>query len=231
MRLRTAACTALVALLVAPTATAHVTFNPGEWEAGGFARFAIRVPNESETGASTTKLTVQFPESVISARFLPVPGWQRTVEMAQLETPIEEEGEEPITERMASVTWSGGQIRPGEFLEFGISFQVPEDATGELLFPAVQTYSDGAARRWIDPDPEAESPAPRVNVLPAEEEGAAAETTTTTADDGAAEAAAAGGGDGDGQGRATLALILSIVGLLAALAALALAVVRPRRAV
>src|SRR3712207_8629794 len=33
---------ALAALLVAaPIAAAHVTVNPGEWEAGGFARFAV----------------------------------------------------------------------------------------------------------------------------------------------------------------------------------------------
>ncbi len=130
------------ALLVTPIATAHVTLNPNEWEAGGFARFAVRVPNE-RPNASTTEVTMQFPENVISASFQDVPGWTRRVEMAPLDEPIEEEGEEPITERIATVTWTGGEIEPNEFQEFGISFQVPEDATAPLLFPATQTYSNG----------------------------------------------------------------------------------------
>ncbi|MGH3052309.1 MAG: YcnI family protein, partial [Gaiellaceae bacterium] len=125
MRFRYLACAAFAALLLAPPAAAHVTLNPSEWEAGGFARFSIRVPNERDN-AGTVEVSVQFPESVISARFQPVPGWERTIEMVTLDEPIVEEGEEPITERLASVTWSGGTIAPGEFQEFGVSFQVPE---------------------------------------------------------------------------------------------------------
>jgi uncharacterized protein YcnI len=234
LRIRIAIAIAVAALVAAPAATAHVTLNPGEWEAGGFARFAVRVPNE-RPNADATEITVQFPENVISASFQPLSGWTRTVEMAQLDEPIEEEGEEPITERIASVTWTGGTIRPGEFQEFGVSFQVPEEAVGEdLMFPSLQTYSNGEVVRWIDPDPEAESPAPRVTVLPpAEEEGGGAATTTTEAEDGeAADAApaAAADDDDDGSGLATVALILGIAGLVAGLAALGVTFMRPRRA-
>ena len=135
--------TALAALLVgAPVAAAHVTLNPPEWEAGGFAKFDMRVPNENEAG-DTTRVVMKFPEEVISASFQPVEGWQRTVKMAQLDEPIDDEGEQ-ITERIDTVTWTGGRIRPGEFQEFGVSFQVPEDAEPgtALAFPAVQTYSN-----------------------------------------------------------------------------------------
>ncbi|MBA2614525.1 MAG: YcnI family protein [Actinobacteria bacterium] len=222
--------TALAALLAAPVASAHVTLNPNEWEAGGFARFAVRVPNESAM-ASTTEVTMQFPENVISARFQDVPGWERTIQMATLDTPIEEEGEEPITERLASVTWSGGEIEPGEFQEFGVSFQVPEGATEPLLFPTLQTYSDGEVARWIAPEEEADTPAPRVAVLAvAGEEPATTDPTETITDEGAA-AAAAGGSEsgGDGEDRANLALVLGIAGLIAGLAALGVALSRPRR--
>ena len=125
MRIRSAVSIVLGALTVPATADAHVTLNPPEWEAGGFARFAVRVPNERDN-VDTTRVTVRLPENVVSASFQPVEGWRRTVEMEQLDEPIAEEGEEPITERLATVTWSGGRIRPGEFQEFGISFQVPE---------------------------------------------------------------------------------------------------------
>jgi uncharacterized protein YcnI len=95
---------ALAALLVgAPVAAAHVTVNPPEWEAGGFAKFDVRVPNERDN-ADTTRVTLRFPEQVISASFQPVEGWKRRVEMERLDEPIEGEGEEPISERLATVT-------------------------------------------------------------------------------------------------------------------------------
>jgi len=219
-------CSLVGALVVTPLAAAHVTLNPSEWEAGGFARFDIRVPNERDD-AGTVELTVQFPESVISARFQPMPGWERTIEMATLDEPIVEEGEEPITERLASVTWSGGTIAPGEFEEFGVSFRVPETPGEELVFPAIQTYSNGEIVRWIGP-PDADTPAPIVAVTaPAEEEEAGGTTTSE------AEAAPAAGGEsdeGDDSGLATAALILGIAGLAAGLAALGFTFMRaPRR--
>jgi uncharacterized protein YcnI len=231
--LRAVVLAALAALIAVPAAGAHVTLNPREWEAGGFARFAIRVPNE-RPDASTTEVTVQFPDNVISASFQPVPGWTRTVKMAQLDEPIESE-DGPITEKIESVTWKGGEIKPGEFEEFGISFQVPEDAAGSsLVFPALQTYSSGEIVRWIG-DESSEAPAPAIAVLAAaegEEEAAATDTTateTTAPDEGTAGEAASATDDGEDDGQATLALVLSILALIAGLGALAFALFRPRR--
>jgi periplasmic copper chaperone A len=221
----TSAVVAVVAALVAvPAAVAHVTLNPNEWEAGGFARFAIRVPNEQEN-ADTIEVTVRFPQSIISASFQPMPGWRRTIEMEPLDQPIEEEGER-ITEHIATVTWTGGRIRPGEFEEFGVSFQVPETPGEELAFPSLQTYSNGEVVRWTGP-PDSDTPAPIVTVLaPAEEEGQPAATPQPPA---AAPEEAAGEED-EGNGLAVVALILGIAGLVAGLGALALAWNRsPRR--
>src|SRR5688572_4122558 len=136
MKIRAAPIVAAFAalLLAAPLAAAHVTVNPREWEAGGFAKFDVRVPNERD-GADTTRVTLKFPEQVISASFQPVEGWRRSVKMVQLDEPIDDEGEQ-ITERIDTVTWSGGRIRPGEFQEFGVSFQVPEEPGSEMTFPA-----------------------------------------------------------------------------------------------
>jgi uncharacterized protein YcnI len=219
-------CSLVGALAVTPLAAAHVSLNPGEWEAGGFARFDIRVPNERDN-AGTVELTVQFPENVISARFQPMPGWERTIEMATLDEPIVEEGEEPITERLASVTWSGGTIAPGEFEEFGLSFQVPETPGEALVFPAIQTYSNGEVVRWIGPE-DADAPAPIVTVTaPAEEEEAAA---TPASGEKATTPAASGSEEDEDGGLATVALILGIAGLAAGLAALAFTFLRaPRR--
>jgi uncharacterized protein YcnI len=207
---------AAVSLVATPVAAAHVTLNPGEWEAGGFARFAVRVPNESDD-AATTRVTVRFPEQVISARFQPVEGWNRTVKMAKLDEPIDDEGEQ-ITERIDTVTWSGGRIRADEFQEFGMSFQVPEEQPGtELAFPSVQTYSDGEVVRWIGP-PDADEPAPIVTVTePAAEEGEAPAATATPA-----QGAGAGGEEEDGGSDtlAIVALVVAVAGLATGLVAI-----------
>lgn len=213
----------VAALVITQVAAAHVTLNPREWEAGGFARFAVRVPNEREN-ADTTEITVRFPQSIISASFQPIPGWERSIEMEPLDEPIEEEGEQ-ITEHIASVTWTGGRIRPGEFEEFGVSFRVPETPGEDLVFPSIQTYSNGEVVRWVG-DPESESPAPIVSVTePAEEEEAAGGVTgeTTAAGEDGAAAAPTSSSDDDGNGLAIVALILGIAGLAAGLGALFLA--------
>jgi len=214
-----------VALVLAPVAAAHVTLNPREWEAGGFARFSVRVPNERDN-ADTTRVTLQFPENVISASFQDVPGWRRTVRMAELDQPIEEEGEEPITERIDTVTWTGGRIEPGEFQEFGVSFQIPEEDPGTALtFPAIQRYSNGETVRWIGPE-DADEPAPIVTVLEAPpEEGAATEPTTTET-----PTPAATEDEGGSDTLSVIALIVGIAGLAAGLAALVIARGRRQRA-
>jgi len=229
--LQTLLITILAALVAVPAAAAHVTINPGEWEAGGFARFVIRVPTERDV--PTTEVTIRFPESVTSARFMPAPGWERTIEMEQLDEPIQQgDGEEPITERIASVTWSGGTITPDEFMEFGVSFRVPETPGEQLVFPAIQTYQGGEVVEWIGAE-DSDTPAPLVTITepaaeeeeePAAEEPAAEETESP---DGEAAPAAA---EDDDSGRANLALGLAIAGLLAGLGALALVLSRRRSA-
>jgi uncharacterized protein YcnI len=213
--IRTFLCAVAAALVFTSVAAAHVTLNPGEWEAGGFARFAVRVPNERDN-ADTIEVTVRFPQSIISASFQPMPGWKRTIEMEPLDQPIDEEGEQ-ITEHIASVTWSGGKIAPGEFEEFGISFRVPETPGEDLVFPSLQTYSNGEVVRWIGP-PDAESPAPIVSVTePAEEEGGQPAAVPQPPP-------AATGEEGEGtDGLAVVALIIGIAALAAGLGALALA--------
>ena len=236
---RLIACLAVAGVVFPAAAAAHVTINPGEWEAGGFARFDVRVPNERDN-AGTTEVSVQFPEGLTFVSFQPKPGWTRSVEMETLDEPIEVFGEE-ITERIASVTWTGGEIQPGEFEEFGLSFRVPEAPGESLLFPALQTYSNGEVVRWVDPDPEAETPAPQVAVTePAEEEEAAAETTTeeAAAENPATEETAtdetsavpAASTDGDDDSMSTVALIFGIAGLAAGLTALGITLFRKPKA-
>ena len=205
------------ALLAVPAASAHVTVNPNEVAADSFARFAIRVPNETED-ADTTNVTVQLPASVSFVSFQPKPGWKRSVTMVKLAKPITNDEGETVTERISTVTWDGGQIAPGEFDEFGMSAKVP-DKEGTLVFPAVQTYSNGDVVRWIG-DPDADAPAPRVALTAKVSEAAAAPTETTAA----AET------DDDDSDLDAIALAFGIAGLVAGVAALAVALIRrPKR--
>jgi uncharacterized protein YcnI len=210
---------AVVAMLVAaPVAAAHVTLQPPEWESGGFARFDVRVPNERDN-AATTEVTVRFPEQVIEARVMPTPGWEYEIQMAQLDEPIEEEGEEPITEKIDTVTWRGGRIEPGEFQEFGLSFQMPEESPGtKIAFPSIQVYDNGETVRWIGPE-ESDEPAPLVEVLEAPAEGEEAAATPTPAPAAQTESGGAAAEE-EGGGSDTLSIIALIVGALGLIAGL-----------
>jgi uncharacterized protein YcnI len=210
-------------------AAAHVTIQPGEWEPGAFATMAVRVPNERDD-AETTSVTVQFPESVLEARFQAHPFCEREVQREPLDQPVEE-----VTERIVSVTWTcDPAIAVDGFEEFGMSFQVPEDAAegDEILFPAQQVYSSGEEVGWVDPDPEGETPAPRITIVaPAEEEAEAAPPTTTEESSDSEAAAPAVNTDGGDDNTATVAIVLAVIGLVAGLIALGVALFRKPRAV
>jgi uncharacterized protein YcnI len=218
-------CFLAAAVAFPATAAAHVTIQPGEWEAGAFATMAVRVPNERDD-AETTSVTVQFPESVLEARFQAHPFCEREVQREPLDQPVEE-----VTERIVSVTWTcDPAIAVDGFEEFGMSFRVPEDVAegDEILFPAQQVYSSGEEVGWVDPDPEGETPAPRITIVAPEEE--AAEEPAATTEDQAAVPAVSTDGDDD-SGMATVAIVLAVIGLAAGLIALGVALFRKPRAV
>jgi len=206
------------ALLAVPAASAHVTLNPNEVPADSFSRFAVRVPTE-RPDADTTKVVLQLPEGLFFVSFQPKPGWKRTVTMEKLDPPVSVFGEMQ-TERIATVTWEGGAIAPGEFDEFGLSAKVPNQAGRTLVFPAVQTYSSGEVVRWIGA-PDADEPAPRVTLSAKVAEGPAPPADESTA------AAESSEDDSDLDG---LALGFGIAGFAAGIAALGVTLVRkPKR--
>ncbi|MEG3637266.1 YcnI family copper-binding membrane protein [Micromonospora palythoicola] len=202
---------------VAP-ASAHVTVNPREATQGGYGRLAFRVPNESDT-ASTTKLEIFLPENapVGSVSTMPVPGWSVAVEKRQVDPPVQVHGSE-ITEVVSKITWTAGDgaaIAPGTFQEFPVSMG-PLPETDQMVFKALQTYSDGAVVRWIDePQPGGEEPAAPAPVLTL----TAAADTPTEAPAESPAAAASDDSDEDGNG---LAVGLGVAGLLAGLGGLVL---------
>lgn len=142
-------------------AAAHVTVQPEQAVTSSFTRFGVRVPNERDA-AATTKVEVQLPEELVAVGFEPEPGWQRTIERKPRTAPVQVFGEQ-VTDYIATVTWSGGRIEPGEFVEFGFSARTPDNPT-TLRFPALQTYDGGEVVRWVGPA-DAEAPAGQVRTF------------------------------------------------------------------
>jgi uncharacterized protein YcnI len=145
-------------LAIGLPAYAHVTVSPEQATQGGYAWLAFRVPNESDT-ASTTKLEVQLPENagLESVATQPMPGW--TIATAK------------SGDKVSIITWTAAPeaaIKPGEFQEFAISVGPLPTGADQILFKALQTYSDGTVVRWIDPPKDgAEHPAPALKLVAA----------------------------------------------------------------
>jgi periplasmic copper chaperone A len=136
------ALAATLILLPARAAQAHVTVRADNTAPGSYAKYTVRVPNESDT-ASTTKIELKLPAGFEQASVQPKPGW--TVQLANAELII-----------------SGGKIAPGQFDEFSFSARNPETAA-DLTFPAIQTYDDGTVANWIG-QPGTDEPAPVVKI-------------------------------------------------------------------
>lgn len=209
------ATSALLAGTIAPAA-AHVTIQPAEAEAGSVAVVAFRVPNERDN-ASTTKVRVLMPEDqpVGSVRTTPVPGWRVETRTRTLDEPIEMYGEE-VDEVVSGVTWTatGDGIGPDQFEDFELNLG-PLPESGEMVFSAIQSYSNGEEVAWnevaVDDATEVENPAPVLEIVPA-----------------AAEAAEGTEGTGDTGSTATWSLVASLVALVLAAVALVVSLLRRR---
>lgn len=166
--IRRAVITAGLGLFFLPaTAFGHVTLSPDSASAGSWTTFAVKVPNESDS-AATVKLALKMPPGVTYASYEPVPGWDVKVIKTKLAKPIQSE-EGPVNEVVSEIEWtaSGGGVKPGQFVPFGLTIPVPGKTGETLTFKAVQTYSDGKISRWIGASG-SDQPAPTVKVTAAE---------------------------------------------------------------
>lgn len=185
-------------------AAAHVTI-PDSAEKGGFSIVTFSVPNE-RPDAGTTSVEVKLPEdhplSFVSVQ--PKPGWTATTTMRTLDDPVDAFGRE-VTEVVDTVTWTGGQIEPGQFDTFAISVGPLPTDTDELVFPTIQTYSSGEEVPWIELQragaEEPEHPAPVLELVdPVEGDEAAAPGEEDAGD----------GDEGGTDGLAVAALVASL---------------------
>lgn len=139
-----------------PSAWAHVHASSDNPVRGARAIVTFQVPNESNTGAATTVLTVGLPD-VASASTETMPGWAARLDR------------DAASGTVRSVTWTAapnGGIGVDQFALFRISVQLPDTDTAS--FPATQTYSDGVVVKWDQPPlpggGEPEHPAPTLTL-------------------------------------------------------------------
>jgi len=236
-----AVATSAVLALSAP-AFAHVSVQPdgGTAVKGDYATVNFKVPNERDN-ASTTKLEVSFPTDHPLASVMPQPvdGWSVKVTKSKLDKPLTMEGEK-IDEAVTKVTWTatGKGIEPGFFQKFPLSVgALPED-TDELVFKAVQTYSNKEVVRWIEPQREGqeepEFPAPVLALSAASSESghhgsSSSDSSTEDASDSQAAAKDTTEAADSSDSSDTTARVLGIVGIVVGAAGVAYGVLAGRR--
>ena len=111
-------------------------------------------------------------------------GWQVNVVKAPLPKPITTD-DGTFTSTVERDRLDGSTIPVGQFGEFNVLAQGIPSGTSQLVFKAIQTYSDGTVVSWIEvPDkavPDPEHPAPMITLTAAGKDGAASTATTTPA--------------------------------------------------
>ncbi len=198
----------LLVLVSAGPASAHVVTDITEAPAGGFAAIRFRIGHGCEgEGGDTDKVEIQMPEGVESATPEAIPGWEATVDDSG-----------PVV-----VTFEGGPLPHDEFLDFGVSLQMPDTPGETALFPTIQTCVSGEEIAWIEETPEGgeepESPAPAVAITESEGEHSHGGGEEAEGDEHAEEEAAAAEShededEGDSDTLAIVALIVGALGLL-----------------
>lgn len=167
-------------LLSAAPAWAHITITPDSAPRGGTADLTFNVPNESDS-AGTTTVEIDFPTDhpIATVSVEPVAGWTFDVSNETLAKPIQTD-DGPVSQVVSKIVWTGGSIKPGEFQEFVIVADGLPTDTGQLVFKALQTYSDGTVVRWIETAApggvEPEHPAPTLTLT----KGASSDAATSS---------------------------------------------------
>jgi len=204
------AASGALALLVlgALPAAAHVTVSPSVIAQGtDDVILTFRVPNESPT-----PIVLLNPEAGS--------GWQVRVVMAALPKPVTTD-DGTFTSTVSEIDWTGGTIPVGQFGQFNVLAQGIPTGTSQLVFKAIQSYSDGTVVSWIQVPtravPNPEHPAPTITLTAPGPQGAATPTTTApaAAAGGSATVTASSGNDWQSVAALILAAFAAVLAVLA----------------
>lgn len=138
-----------VGALCALPAAAHITLDPAAAPAGSYVRAALRVPHGC-AGAATTKVTLDLPEGIYSARPMPKPGWRLTIERRRLPQSVRSPHGRDLEEEVARISWEGGPLPDEQYEEFIVMLQAPNEPGGMLYLPVLQGCEGGRSDNWAE---------------------------------------------------------------------------------
>ncbi len=226
-----------IVIAAALPASAHVTVDPDSAPKGGEITLGFRVPNEEPT-AGTVKVQIFFPSDhpILGIDPESVPGWTDTTVTSPLNPPVTTD-DGTISSYVSEVTWSGGPIAVGHFLEFHVLAQTLPSDTDQVVFKALQTYADGTIVRWIDPvtagAPAPDHPTPILQLTGAGDTASSAASPSAIAASAQPSAGAStttASGSKNNNTLSVIALAVGIVGILIGATALIIARRRTRAA-
>ena len=186
-----AALVVTVVLGWAGVASAHVTVDPPSAPQGGTVKLSFLAPNE-EPPATVTELQIFFPvppeTPIPTVTVEPKPGWTFHLTNLHLAKPIVTD-DGSIAQIVSEIDWKAenpaAAIGANEFGEFTIDADGLPDHGSQVVFKALQTYSNGQIVRWIDPEtpgqPEPAHPTPILELTNPNGSAGSAATSTATA--------------------------------------------------
>jgi len=133
---RAVSCAVAALIVSASAALAHVTLSQRSGPAESNFRAVFTVPHGCQ-GAATTKVSIWLPERIVQAKPMVKPGWKIEILRVKLEKPIDGPHGTKITERVAKIVFSGGNIPDDQIDEFVLQLRLPKEA-GTLYFPVEQ---------------------------------------------------------------------------------------------
>jgi uncharacterized protein len=224
--------TGTAVLLAAVPAFAHVSVTPGSAAKGSYSTVSFKVPNEDDS-AATIKVEVNLPTDhpIASVSTQPVAGWTVKVTRSKLSTPLQTD-DGTVNEAVTKITWSGGEIKPGEFQQFPVSLGPLPDDADSLVFKTLQTYDNKEVVRWIEEEQEGQAepeyPAATLELTAASADGdhhaSASASASPVADHSTVEATASSSDASDSTAR-----ILGIVGIVVGVLGVGFGVLAGRR--
>ncbi|HEY1102316.1 MAG TPA: YcnI family protein [Burkholderiaceae bacterium] len=132
------------AMLVATSASAHITLEQREAEAGSYYKAVLRVGHGCE-GAPVRAITVRLPAGFRGAKPMPKPGWTLTIRRQPLATPYDSHGR-TVKDDVTEIRWEAGSqsawLPDAHYDEFVLRGQLPA-AAGPLWFKVLQTCAKG----------------------------------------------------------------------------------------
>lgn len=139
---------AILAVAVIGPASAHVSAQPSEANAGGYFQTAFSVSHGCQ-GSATVALRIKLPEGVLSVKPQHKPGWAVDIKMRKLDGPLPSLHGRPLTETVDEVSWRGGPLPDNLYDTFGLMMKLPDTPGQTLYFPVVQECERGLTR-WIE---------------------------------------------------------------------------------